>query len=302
MSHENWSARDRAPADTEDGLREALEDDAARTRREAALALVDRAEAGLDDATVAALSERVRGDDDPDVRQFAVEALGVAGAGTEAVGGALDDPEPWVRAEAVVALSRAGGDPDRLRKALGDDSGWVRRNAVIALGKLDAADQDLLVDRIKSDPHPAVREYAAQFLGRDPEDGEEAERILAALLAREANAFVRAKAAEGLGQIGTDRAEEALETHGLNDRSEDVARTARHALADARGVDPERLDAEVDPPTAPGSGPDTPGDQAVDGFRPDPSDPSGWSEESAAPGGAPGFDPQRDLDADMTDR
>ncbi|WP_225334360.1 HEAT repeat domain-containing protein [Halomicrobium urmianum] len=302
MSHENWSALGRAPAETEDGLREVLSGDAARTRREAALALVDGAEESLDDATVAALTERVRGDDDADVRQFAVEALGVAGTGREAIETALDDPEPWVRAEAVVALSRAGGDADRLREALGDDSGWVRRNAVIALGKLDAADQDLLVERVKSDPHPAVREYAAQFLGRDPTDREEAERILAALLAREANAFARAKAAEGLGRIGTDRAEEALETHGLTDRSEDVARTARHALADARGVEPDRLDADVDPPTAPGSGPDTPGDQAVEGFRPDPSDPTGWSEESTAPGGAPGFDPRRDLDSDMTDR
>ncbi|MFQ3294962.1 MAG: HEAT repeat protein, partial [Natrialbaceae archaeon] len=58
----------------EDALREALTDEAYHVRREAALALIDRADDGLDEATAQALAERVERDPDPDVRQFAVEA------------------------------------------------------------------------------------------------------------------------------------------------------------------------------------------------------------------------------------
>lgn len=298
MSHDNWSARDRAQTDDETELREALTAERARTRRDATLALVDLAKGGLAEETVEALARRVAGDDEADVRQFAVEALGIAGRGSETIKTALDDPEPWVRAEAVVALSRTAEATDRLFEAVEDDSGWVRRNAVIALGKLEAVDQSSLVECIKTDPHPPVREFAAQYLGDVVDDVAEAERILASLLAREANAFVRAKAAESLGQLGTERAEEALAAHGVTDQSEDVARAAKHALAAARGTDPDQLDVEIGTRPAPGSGPDTPGEQAVDGFQPDGSAGPDWSGDSSAPGGAPGFDPRRDLNTD----
>jgi HEAT repeat protein len=131
----------------------------------------------------------------------------------------------------------------------------------------------------------------------------EAERILAAMLAREPNAFARAKAAESLGELGTDRAEQALEAHGVTDQSEDVARAAKQALASARGTDPENLNIEIGPPSAPGSGPDTPAEQSVDGYDPAGSFGSARSGSgSPAPGGAPGFDPRRDLNTDPEDR
>ncbi|WP_435365183.1 HEAT repeat domain-containing protein [Haloarchaeobius sp. DYHT-AS-18] len=296
MSREQASAGRRRPAADEPGLRQALGAAEPRTRQDAAIALVDRAGDGLAAATVDRLAARAREDDDPEVRQFAVEALGVAGTGTETLSAALEDPEPWVRAEAVVALSRAGRSDEQLRSALDDENGWVRRNAVIALGKRGAIGHQSAVDRIKTDPHPAVREYAAQYLGEVVEDVEEAERILAAVLAREPNAFVRAKAAESLGELGTDRAEQALETHGVTDQSEDVARTATRALAAARGTEPEELDVDIESPGAPGRGPDTPADQSVDRF--DPAGSFGSSRtgsQGAAPGGAPGFEPRRDL-------
>ncbi|KAA9396461.1 HEAT repeat domain-containing protein [Haloarcula sp. CBA1130] len=303
MSYENWSARGRTPGETETEVRDALDARRVRTRQDAAIALVDAADSGLDRSTIDALGERAVEDEDHEVRQFAVEALGVAGAAPAVVRQALDDPEAWVRAEAVVALSRVGGNAAELEGALDDDSGWVRRNAVIALGKRGEADQPLLVDCIKTDPHPAVREYAAQFLSSVAEDVSEAERILAAMLAREPNAFARAKAAESLGQLGTDRAEQALEAHGVTDQSEDVARTAKQALASARGTDPENLDVEIGPPSAPGSGPDTPAEQSVDGYDPAGSFSSTRAgSESPAPGGAPGFDPRRDLNTDPEDR
>lgn len=318
------SARDRAPAADEAGRREALAGDE-RTRHEAALALVDSATAGLAAATVAALADRVREDDSPAVRQFAVEALGEAGAGADAIEAALEDPEPWVRAEAVVALSRAAPErTGRLEAVLAeDDDGMVRRNALIALGKTDAVGWETLVEHLKSDPHPAVREYAVQFLpdaastnadggagadaredadpGAEETDGPsetvaETVRLLAAVLAREPNAFVRAKAAEGLGELGTDRAIAALETQGLEDRSDDVQRTARHALAEGRGEDPSELD--LPDPAAPGGGPGSrsehggrggPAGQGPEtGFGPGPDPGAGPGASGGPPGTGPG--------------
>lgn len=303
MTYENWSARGRAPDDADEtDLRAALGAERPKVRQDAALALVDRADDGLEPKTVAALRGRAVDDTDADVRQFAAEALGVAGVGTETLGELLDDEAPWVRAEAVVGLARVGAGAEVLREALDDESGWVRRNAIVALGKRGDADQSLLVEQIKTDPHPAAREYAAQFLADVAEDVAEAERILAALLAREPNAFVRAKAAESLGRLGTDRAEEALERHGVTDQSEDVARTAKQSLAAARGTDPGELDVEIGPPSAPGGGPGTPTEQSVGGFRPGGQSAVGRDGASTGPGGAPGFEPRRDLNAEMDDR
>jgi HEAT repeat protein len=256
--HSNASARGRAPDSEESRLRGRLAADTARERYEAALGLVGRAEAGLDARTITALASRLREDPDADVRQFAAEALGVAGADPAALDPALDDEDEWVRAEAVVALSRAaGGDAaDRLRAALDDDAGPVRRNALIALSKTGAVRTTELRERLKEDPHEPVREYAARWLGERPGDEGEAVRLLAAVLARDPAAFVRANAATGLGRLGTDRAVEALETQGLEDRSNDVQRAAKRALATARGEDPDRVD--LDDPPAPGGGPTTP--------------------------------------------
>lgn len=255
----NWSARGRAPADDEKQLREELAAEQP-ARRNAALALVDEAESGLAEETVHALIACVRESEDADTRQFAVEALGVASTGVSGIVAGLADGEEWVRAEAVVAYSRARPDgTDRLESVLReDDSGWVRRNALIAMAKTGVADDDLLIDRIKNDPHPAVREYGAQFL-RTSDDTERAVRVLAAVLAREQNAFTRLKAAESLGEFGTERAQEAIERFGLSDRSDDVRRTAKQALARARGVKAEALD--IEDITSPGSGPDRPEDR-----------------------------------------
>ena len=80
--------------------------------------------------------------------------------------------------------------------------------------------------------------------------------LLAAVLARDPEAFVRANAARSLGELGTDRAIEALEAQGVEDRSNDVQRAAKRALAAARGEDPDSVDLGDEP--APGGGPSTP--------------------------------------------
>jgi len=263
MSEEfaNASARGRAPDATPATLRDRLDADAARDRREAVLGLLDAVEGEhrLGERTVAALAERSVCDPDPEARQFAVETLGVAGTGESAIRNGLDDGDEWVRAEAVVALSRtAGADAaDRLRAALDDDDGGaVRRNALIALAKLDAVDPERLRTHLREDEHSPVREYAAKWLGTHPGETAETVTLLAAVLARDPEAFVRANAARSLGDIGTDRAIEALETQGVEDRSNDVQRAAKRALAAARGEDPDAVDVGDAP--APGSGPSTP--------------------------------------------
>ena len=262
MSEEfaNASARGRAPDASPAALRDRLDADAVRDRRDAVLGLLDAVEDGhdLSERTVAALAERAMGDPDPETRQFAVETLGVAGTGDSAVRSALADGDEWVRAEAVVALSRtAGGDAaDRLRAALADEAGAVRRNALIALAKLEAVDPERLRSRLREDRHAPVREYAAKWLGTHPGETAETVTLLAAVLARDPEAFVRANAARSLGELGTDRAIEALETQGVEDRSNDVQRAARRALAAARGEDPDSVDLGDAP--APGGGPSTP--------------------------------------------
>jgi HEAT repeat protein len=289
----NWSASARAADAEPAALRERLREGDRRARRDAVMAFVDRADDdGLSPGSVAALAETAREDPASDVRQFAVEALGLAGADPAHVREPLaDDADEWVRAEAVVALSRtAPGDTDRLRAALDDESGWVRRNAVIALGKTGGADPAALRDRLKNDTHPPVREYAAAMLPDSDEDTERAVRLLAAVLARDPDAFVRAKAATGLGDLGTDRAETAIEEQGLHDRSDDVQRAARRALASARGVEPEQLDVDIEEPAAPGGGP---GSRSEGGPDAGPTRGSGGPARGAGPGSGPADRPPR---------
>ncbi|WP_380680418.1 HEAT repeat domain-containing protein [Salinigranum sp. GCM10025319] len=148
-------------------------------RRRVALALAERGDA-LDteevETVVRGLARAATTDDDDEVRQFAVEALGKLGEGDgvaiETARTLCDDPEPWVRAEAVVALDRLdrAGNEDVLRAALDDDHHAPRRNAAISLFKLHGEDAlDLLLAQV-DDPSDRVREWAAHLLGGIDDD------------------------------------------------------------------------------------------------------------------------------------
>lgn len=146
-------------------------------RRRAALALADATDPP--DQVVEALAGVAGSDDDADVRQFAVEALGKLG-GEIAARGALavaNDEDPWVRAEALVTLDRLdrAAHADRIERALDDDHHAVRRNALISVFKRRGEDAREELLTALGDPSERVREWAAHMLaGVDDETAREA--------------------------------------------------------------------------------------------------------------------------------
>ncbi|WP_336037267.1 HEAT repeat domain-containing protein [Halobacterium yunchengense] len=144
---------------------EALCEGDAVERRRAALAL---GEESASEAVVDALVGVGLRDDDADVRQFAVEALGELGgerAGAAAVE-TLGDENPWVRAEAVVALDRIDRAryESHLEDALDDGHHAVERNAAVSLFKLRGeAMVDVLLEQSRAESE-RLREWAAHLL------------------------------------------------------------------------------------------------------------------------------------------
>jgi len=167
------ASSDTAPletATTEERLALLVRGDAVERRR-AALSL---AEGERTEDAVEALVRVARTDEDDDVRQFAVEALGKLG-GDRAAEGALAvtrDDDPWVRAEAFVALDRLDRrtHADRIEAGLEDDHHAVRRNAAISVFKRRGEDalSDLLA--LVDDPSDRVREWAVHMLGGVDDD------------------------------------------------------------------------------------------------------------------------------------
>lgn len=154
-------------------------------RRRAALALAEESDSDSIDLVADALVEVGLSDEDSDVRQFAVEALGELGgerAGDAAVA-ALDDPDPWVRAEAVVALDRIDRQryEPHVERAANDDHHAVRRNAAVSLFKLRGEETlGLLLEQSEAESE-RLREWAAHLLaGVDDDRADNRLRELAA--------------------------------------------------------------------------------------------------------------------------
>ncbi|MGE5531684.1 MAG: HEAT repeat domain-containing protein [Bacteroidota bacterium] len=148
-------------------LAAALKDKDAYVRRRAAAALITTP-AG---AVVPQLSEAAIKDTVPEVRRFAVEALGWVGGMSvvPALNQATKDPEPSVRRYAAIQLGRIA-DPaalESLSQLLGakaDPDEDVRWAAVTALGKLrDKRAERVLVQCLK-DPSPQVSNSAERAL------------------------------------------------------------------------------------------------------------------------------------------
>ena len=167
-------------------------------RRRAALAL---GEGRPTAAAIDALIEHGLADDDADVRQFAVEALGELGgerAGEAAVA-ACDDPDPWVRAEAVVALDRVDRVEyaETIEAALDDDHHAVVRNATVSLFKLRGeALLPVLLELSHADSE-RLREWAVHLLA-GVDDERAADRLEAVAGDETEPTVVRSTAAHSL--------------------------------------------------------------------------------------------------------
>jgi HEAT repeat protein len=134
-------------------------------RRRAALAL---GEERPTEAAIDALIEHGLADDDADVRQFAVEALGELGgdrAGEAAVA-ACDDPDPWVRAEAVVALDRIdrAEHAEAIEATLDDGHHAVVRNATVSLFKRRGEGMLPVLLELSHAESERLREWAVHLL------------------------------------------------------------------------------------------------------------------------------------------
>lgn len=118
---------------------------------------------------LAALTDAVLLDPDPDVRATAAKAF-VAIRAREAVLALRrslgEDPYAPARANAAWALGQTGGSGATvsLRAALRDEDTWVRLRAVTALGRLKAKEAIPDLKRLADDPNSMVRERAREVL------------------------------------------------------------------------------------------------------------------------------------------
>lgn len=192
----------RVASESVETLLEHVTDGTVVERRRAALALAEKERT---DRIVTTLADAARVDDDADVRQFAVEALGKLGGdpADRVARTATRDPNPWVRAEAVVALDRLDRSThtETIEKALDDEHHAVRRNAAISTFKHRGEGAiDVLLEQIE-DPSDRVREWAAHMLG-GVDDGRARAALQEAL--DDENRIVRATAERAL-DVDPDR-------------------------------------------------------------------------------------------------
>ena len=148
-------------------LAAALKDPDAYVRRRAAAALIT-VPAG---SVVRQLADTAIKDTVPDVRRFAVEALGWVGgsAAVPALNQATKDPAPAVRRYAAIQLGRIA-DPASLEALSGllgaqaDADADVRWAAVTALGKLRDKRAERVLVQCLADPSPQVSNSAERAL------------------------------------------------------------------------------------------------------------------------------------------
>ncbi|MFE4311049.1 HEAT repeat domain-containing protein [Streptomyces sp. NPDC056891] len=163
-------------AQAEDGaraaefLREALADTDPELRAMALSAVAARA--GDEPAVRALVQERMRNDGSPEVVAAAIDAVREIGSDAPDTHELLHElsghPDPAVRRAALRCLAE-GGVPDRRstellsRRLTRDESRWVRETALrlfVAHVEDDAAVGDILLDRVRNDPSPAVQNQA----------------------------------------------------------------------------------------------------------------------------------------------
>lgn len=144
---------------------------------------------------VMSILERLSEDPEPRVRASAAESLGLTGdaGGAEALVGLLQDKDEEVRALAALGLKQIWSSGKESGK--GEDKEPAVDPAVRerALG--------LLAERLKSDPSPEVRRYAAEVVGRIG-DASVLNVLIERLGDKNESEFVQYGAALGIGGVG----------------------------------------------------------------------------------------------------
>jgi len=210
----------------------------------AAFAFADEA-APRTDGIQPALVESAK-DPDPVVRQAAAMKLGETGnksAVSILSGMVLGDPDESVRVAALGALVIIGdrGAGAAYVAALRDASDKVRRSAADALsGSWDEGSMNALIDALKNDPSPKVRQRVAESLGNPGimgraqahhwDSSADTEVALIQALKKDESYEVRATAASMLGKFKSGKSIEPL-LAAMEDKSSSV----RAAAADALG-------------------------------------------------------------------
>jgi predicted NACHT family NTPase len=195
-------------------------------------------------------------DNDPDVRQAAVQAL---------ARGWKDDPHTlpllkdraaydanvWVRQAAVLELVRGWkDDPDTLLwlkdRAANDDNDNVRQAAVYELARGWKDDSDTLPwlkDRAANDDNEWVRQAAVQALARGWKDDPDTLPLLKDRAANDDNEYVRQAAVHELVRGWKDNRDTLpwLKDRTANDDNDNVRQAALHELARRWKDDPDTL-------------------------------------------------------------
>jgi HEAT repeat protein len=158
---------------------------------------------------IAALVKQLK-DPDPEKRRAAAKVLSEAGQDAKpavaALAQALRDKDLFVRRFAAQALGELGSDAKSAAPALAvavkDEKKEVGEAACVALGKMGADGVAGLTDAVKDKARdPVVRRKAAEALGQLGSDAKPAVKALTEALK---DNDVRVEAANALGQIGPD--------------------------------------------------------------------------------------------------
>jgi HEAT repeat protein len=152
---------------------------------------------------------------------------------------ALNDQSPAVVAMAAYALGELEdrASVNALINLLRSSDEHVRVSAIWALGQIEDARAVPGIVGALTDPNAAIRRMAADVLGEFDDDSRKAQAVapLERALANDADARVRAEAAESLGQISAPSSAAVL-GRALSDSDIDVRRAAAEALSDLDDV------------------------------------------------------------------
>lgn len=188
---------------------------------------------------------RIRNEDNPDIRQEAVNALGEIGDPSciDTLLGLLDDKELGYSAASTLGNFKSEETFEKVTKKLKNSNPTVRTNAIVVLEyNRDPAAVSLLI-KMLNDKAPEVRKEAtlALSLFKEPEQIALTQQPLINALG-DSKSEVQEEAARSLGRLGSKEAIPSLEGL-LQSKNKNIQSAAIKALGDIG--DPEAVDALI---------------------------------------------------------